>query len=219
MHQGRLLAAFNALNLMFEIILVTKYILNHDDIDQQYINFAKKEHWGDDTFTFAALISSMIVYNMFVLLFGVFVISKHRKYLHYTFAWLLAFSVLFESVITIFSLANLLAVIPRILLLLYQHFVANKLLPPAVEMPEPERSKLNSEPHQNQQYLLGNSFSNDTDEQQGKPKPPGRDARVAGEYQSWNGMTKASEPRRKKDVFTKRYMEVLEKQNDKNRRY
>ena len=144
----------------------------------------------------------MVVFNLFTILFGQWAIPKHRKYLHYNLAWCLAFSVLFEIVITIFSLINLLAVIPRILLLIYQNFVANTLLPPAVEMPEPERSKYSSSNNPNYQNLLGNSSFSEVDEQQGRPKPAGRDAKVAGE---WGG-----KQTKKKDVFTKKYMESLE---------
>lgn len=140
-HQNKLLAAFNGLNLIFEISLVTKYMINHDEMDAQYIHFANNRDWGSDTFVFAALMSGFILFNLTTLIFGVWTIGKHRKHLNYIFLWMLAFSVLFEAFVTVFSLVNVLNLVLRILLLAYENFVANTLLPPAVEIDEPPLSR------------------------------------------------------------------------------
>jgi len=127
-----LLQAFNTVNIVFELALLTKYALHHDVMLLNYQAFALKQGWSADAFAFGAVVCACMLYNIITLVFGIYVIERHRPHLHSIFMWLLAFSILFEGLICVFVLTNLMAAIPRVLLFAYENFVCNSLLYPVL---------------------------------------------------------------------------------------
>jgi hypothetical protein len=76
--------------------------------------------------------STVAIFNVSSLIFGLYTLSKHSKGLHGCFQIFLVFSIICEAAVCAFKMSNLVILVPRFMLLIYEIFVTQRLLPKAL---------------------------------------------------------------------------------------
>ena len=126
MHQRWLLRAFVLINCLFELALLTLYVYKYHGLI--YLDKLSNRTWSKSEQTFMLAFSTVAIFNVSSLIFGLYTLSKHSRGLHVCFQIFLVFSIICETAVCAFKLSNLVILIPRFMLLIYEVFVTQKLL-------------------------------------------------------------------------------------------
>ena len=81
------------------------------------------------------LISILLVLNLSILFYGINAINSHQKQKHYKFQNLLILSFVIETILSVFSLMNLITSISRIILFFYDYYVVKIQLEKNLSIP------------------------------------------------------------------------------------
>lgn len=98
-----------------------------------------------------ALISVLLIINLSILFYGVNAINKHSKSKHLRFQALLIVSFVIETILSVFSLMNLITSVSRIVLFFYDYYFVKVQLCKNLVIPTQPASSHDLTPDQTEQ--------------------------------------------------------------------